>query len=120
QPAAYRDEVLPPDLGPRLAVETGVSLGWQPWLAPRGDILALDRCCAAAPGDRLVTEPGYTPQQLPHPGVTRLSGPRARPPAVRCSSCSASANRRGTTTSIAACWRTAASRAWCATATSRA
>ena len=49
QPAAYRDEVLPPTVGPRLAVEAGVSLGWHRWVGPRGDVLALDRFGASAP-----------------------------------------------------------------------
>src|SRR5262249_26577266 len=49
QPAAYRDEVLPPDLGPRLAVEAGVSLGWHRWIGPPRHVLSLAPFAASPP-----------------------------------------------------------------------
>ena len=36
QPPAYRDEVLPPSVGARLAVEMGVAQGWERYLGPQG------------------------------------------------------------------------------------
>jgi transketolase len=69
----YRDEVLPPDLGPRLAVEMGVSLGWHRWIAPRGDVLALDRFGASAPGDRVIAELGFTPEHVAERAVRLVS-----------------------------------------------
>src|SRR5262249_18435610 len=50
QDVAYRDQVLPPSLTARLAVEAGVSLGWHRWVGPRGALLTLDRFGASAPG----------------------------------------------------------------------
>jgi len=73
QPAAYREEVLPPDLGPRLAVEAGVSLGWHRWIASSGDVLALDRFGASAPGDRVMTELGFTAEHVAERAVRLLS-----------------------------------------------
>jgi transketolase len=73
QPVAYRDEVLPPDLGPRLAVEAGVALGWHRWIAPRGDVLALDRFGAPAPGDRVMTELGFTADHVAERAVRLLA-----------------------------------------------
>ena len=38
QPQEYRDDVLPPDVAARLAVEAGITLGWERWVgeaAPR-------------------------------------------------------------------------------------
>ena len=64
QTASYRDEVLPPTLAPRLAVEAGVSLGWHRWIAPRGDLLTLDRYGASAPGDRVMRELGFTAEHV--------------------------------------------------------
>jgi transketolase len=64
QPAAYRDEVLPPGLDARLAVESGVSLGWHRWIGPRGALLTLDRFGASAPGPTLMTELGFTADRV--------------------------------------------------------
>jgi transketolase len=64
QPASYRDQVLPPGLDVRLAVETGVSLGWHRWIGPRGALLTLDRFGASAPGPTLMTELGFTADRV--------------------------------------------------------
>jgi transketolase len=60
QPAEYRDEVLPPHVGARLAVEPGVSLGWHRWVGDRGGVVALDRFGASAPGTEVLERLGYT------------------------------------------------------------
>jgi len=59
QPESYRDEVLPPDVQARLSVEAGVAQGWERWVGPEGDSLALDRYGASAPGDIVMKELGY-------------------------------------------------------------
>ncbi len=60
QPQAYRDTVLPPAIGARLAVEAGVSQGWHRYVGSRGDVLAVDRFGASAPGERVMREYGFT------------------------------------------------------------
>jgi transketolase len=60
QPADYRDEVLPPDVKARLSVEAGVALGWERWVGDEGDIVALDRFGASAPGTTVLERLGYT------------------------------------------------------------
>jgi transketolase len=60
QSAEYREEVLPPETKARLAVEPGVSLGWKQWVGDRGDVLALDRFGASAPGTEVLERLGYT------------------------------------------------------------
>ncbi len=52
----YQDSVLPPDV-PTLAVEAGVSFGWERWA---DDTLGIDRFGASAPGDRVMSELGFT------------------------------------------------------------
>lgn len=64
QDAAYRDAVLPPTATPRLAVETGVALGWHRWVGARGDVLSLDRFGASAPATRVMTELGFTAEHV--------------------------------------------------------
>ncbi|MEM7309902.1 MAG: transketolase [Planctomycetota bacterium] len=63
QDAAYRDEVLPADLGPRVSVEAGVTLGWERW-THGGASVGLDRFGASAPGDVLFRELGFTPEAV--------------------------------------------------------
>ena len=60
QPQAYRDQVLPPHVPARLAVELGVSQGWDRYVGERGDMLGVERFGASAPGDVLVREYGFT------------------------------------------------------------
>jgi transketolase len=64
QPAAYRDAVLPPSVGRRLAVETGVSLGWAKWVGLAGRTVTLDRFGASAPAPRLMQEFGFTAEHV--------------------------------------------------------
>ena len=59
QPADYREEVLPPEVGARLSIEPGVALGWKQWVGDRGDSIALERFGASAPGNTVLEELGY-------------------------------------------------------------
>jgi len=60
QPDEYRDEVLPPGV-PTLAVEAGVSLGWERYA---DDVVAIDRFGASAPGGTVFRELGFTPENV--------------------------------------------------------
>jgi transketolase len=60
QPKTYRDEVLPPAATARLAVELGVSQGWERYVGERGDMLGVDRFGASAPAQVLLREYGFT------------------------------------------------------------
>lgn len=60
QDQAYRDQVLPPAVGARLAVEAGVSQGWHRYVGDRGAVLALDHFGASAPGEVVMREFGFT------------------------------------------------------------
>lgn len=60
QDETYRNEVLPPDIKPRLAVEAGISQGWHRWVGDDGRILALDRFGASAPGKVVFENLGLT------------------------------------------------------------
>jgi transketolase len=60
QPNEYRENVLPSTVTSRLAVEAGVSQGWERYLGSRGDALCLDRFGGSAPGDVALRELGFT------------------------------------------------------------
>ncbi|MEO7761814.1 MAG: transketolase [Casimicrobiaceae bacterium] len=56
----YRDEVLPPEVTARLAVELGVSQGWERYVGAGGDMLGIERFGASAPAPKLLREFGFT------------------------------------------------------------
>ena len=60
QPESYRDEVLPPSVKARLSVEAGVSFGWERWVGPEGDSVAVDRFGASAPAGTIFEHLGFT------------------------------------------------------------
>ncbi len=65
QPAAYRDEVLPPSVRARVSIESGVSMGWDRWVDAReGAIMAIDRYGMSAPADEIFEKFGFTADNL--------------------------------------------------------
>ncbi|HSH29271.1 MAG TPA: transketolase [Thiohalobacter sp.] len=64
QPQGWRDEVLPPGIGRRLAIEAGVSQGWHRYVGDHGTLLTVDRFGASAPGQRVLEEYGFTVDQV--------------------------------------------------------
>jgi transketolase len=59
QPQDYRDLVLPPEVTARLAIEAAVSMGWHKYVGGVGDIVALDRFGASAPGGVVMDRLGF-------------------------------------------------------------
>jgi transketolase len=59
QPAAYREEVLPPDVKARLSIEAGVALGWAKWVGDHGDSVSIEHFGASAPGATVLEKFGY-------------------------------------------------------------
>ena len=60
QPQKYRDEVLPPKVTARLAIEAGVSQGWHKYTGDKGDVLAVDKFGASAPAEDVFRDYGFT------------------------------------------------------------
>ena len=60
QPPAYRDEVLPPAVKARLAVELGIRQGWERYVGDAGDVISVDRFGASAPAVVLLEQYGFT------------------------------------------------------------
>ncbi|HET9787252.1 MAG TPA: transketolase C-terminal domain-containing protein, partial [Pyrinomonadaceae bacterium] len=59
QPQTYRDEVLPPTILSRLAIEAGVRQGWDKYIGVKGDAICLDRFGASSPGDVALKNLGF-------------------------------------------------------------
>jgi transketolase len=60
----YRDEVLPPSITARVAIEAGVRQGWDRWVGPQGDVICLDRFGASAPGDVALRNLGFNVENV--------------------------------------------------------
>jgi transketolase len=60
QDEAYREMVLPFRTKARLAVEAGVTMGWERWVGEKGDILGINRFGASAPAEDVFRELGFT------------------------------------------------------------
>jgi transketolase len=64
QPRAYRDEVLPPAVTARVAVEAGIRQCWDKYLGPTGAFIGLDTYGASAPYQEIYEHRGITPQAV--------------------------------------------------------
>jgi transketolase len=64
QPQEYRDQLLPPFVNARLAVEAGVRQGWDRYVGPQGDVICLDRFGGSAPGEVAMRELGFTVENV--------------------------------------------------------
>jgi transketolase len=64
QPPAYRDEVLPPSVKARVAIEQASALGWARYVGDGGAIVAMNTFGASAPLKQLVEKFGFTPDAV--------------------------------------------------------
>ena len=60
QPADYRESVLPAQVTRRLAIEAGVTQGWEKYVGGCGKIIGIDRFGASAPGGTNLKNYGFT------------------------------------------------------------
>jgi len=58
--AEYRESVLPAACRRRVAVEAGVTFGWERWVGDEGEVVGLDRYGASAPAGTLFEQFGFT------------------------------------------------------------
>ncbi|MGO8821957.1 MAG: transketolase [Desulfomonilaceae bacterium] len=64
QPREYIDQVLPPQIQARLAVEAGSSLGWEKWVGSRGKMISIDKFGASAPGSVVLSHYGFNVENV--------------------------------------------------------
>jgi len=64
QDEAYRSSVLDESAKYRFAVEAGASMGWYKYIAGKGDVLAIDRYGASAPGNEVLSAYGFTVEEV--------------------------------------------------------
>ena len=60
QDQSYRDQVLPPEIGARIAVEQAATLGWERYTGPKGRMIGMRTFGASAPIKDLQKRFGFT------------------------------------------------------------
>lgn len=63
-PAPYRERILPSDVTKRIAVEAGISMGWEKYTGTEGKIIAIDKFGASAPGGTVLKEYGISTENI--------------------------------------------------------
>jgi transketolase len=64
QPQAYKEDVLPPRVTARLAIEAAAPLGWERYVGPQGAAIGMTRFGASAPYKVLAEKFGFTPTHV--------------------------------------------------------
>jgi transketolase len=64
QDARYQAEVLPTEVKARVAVEAGVTQGWEKWVGTWGKVIGINRFGASAPVKVVFKEFGFTPEAV--------------------------------------------------------
>jgi transketolase len=74
QDESYREEVLPPTVPARVAVEAGSTQGWCRWVGDAGTVVGLDRFGASAPGPVVLERLGFTAERVAREAVALVRG----------------------------------------------
>ncbi|MBL6617163.1 MAG: transketolase [Reyranella sp.] len=64
QPQAYREQVLPPGVKARLAVEQASALGWERYVGDNGRVIGMKAFGASAPLKELQRKFGFEPEKI--------------------------------------------------------
>ena len=74
QPREYREQVLPPSVRKRIAVETGSAIGWQRYVGLDGAVIARSQFGASAPLKDLLKQFGFTTENVLNTAKALLGG----------------------------------------------
>jgi transketolase len=73
QPRQYRDQVLPPAVRARVAIEQASTLGWDRYVGDAGAIIGMHTFGASAPLKQLLTKFGFTPERVSQAARERVA-----------------------------------------------
>jgi transketolase len=74
QDKSYRDSVLPPELTARVAVEAGVSMGWERYVGLRGAVVGINHFGASGPAPELFKKFGLTAEHVAEVATQVIGG----------------------------------------------
>lgn len=63
-PEVYQERILPKAISKRIAVEAGISMGWERFVGRQGKIISIDKFGASAPGNIVLAEYGFTSENI--------------------------------------------------------
>jgi transketolase len=74
QPESYRNDVLPPTVSARVAIEAGSPHGWHRYVGPLGAVIGMTRYGASAPHRVLMEQFGFTAENVTRHALALLAG----------------------------------------------
>jgi transketolase len=80
QPQSYRDNVLPPNVTARIAVEQGSTLGWERYVGAGGQVIGMETFGASAPLKELQRKFGFEPERIVEAAIELLKRHAGAPP----------------------------------------
>ncbi len=63
-PSYYQRRILPPAVKTRIAVEAGITMGWERYVGKSDRVIGIKGFGASAPGARVLAEYGFTPDTI--------------------------------------------------------
>jgi len=71
-PQNYKDDVLPPNVAARIAIEAGISMGWERYVGNANAIIGINRFGASAPGGTVMEKFGFTVESVVNKAIEIL------------------------------------------------
>ena len=62
--AAFKNRILPPAIKHRIAVEAGISMGWERYVGTNGQVIGIDGFGASAPGGTVLEKYGLSAEKI--------------------------------------------------------
>ncbi|MGA6926774.1 MAG: transketolase [Desulfosarcina sp.] len=69
-----KNQILPPAVKERIAVEAGISMGWERYVGPRGKVIGIEGFGTSAPGGTVLKKFGFTAQHIVDTALDMLKG----------------------------------------------
>ncbi|RLC25769.1 MAG: transketolase [Deltaproteobacteria bacterium] len=69
----YKDKVLLPDVNIRIAVEAGISMGWERYTGSSGAVIGINEFGASAPGNMVMEKFGFTSENIVQKAIELLT-----------------------------------------------
>lgn len=76
QPKEYRDQVIPPEVTARVAIEQASTFGWDRYVGDSGAVVGMHTFGASAPLKQLLTKFGFTPERVAQVARERVAAGR--------------------------------------------
>lgn len=68
----YKEWVLPSDVECRLAVEAGISMGWEKYVGQKGSVMSIETFGESGPGGKVMAKFGFTPEKVAEKALAML------------------------------------------------